>query len=515
MPLPPPGTAWPPAELANVTPKIEEWSAWWAGDARRLTDFYLNRSGPRTRPSQHAGGVVGAAARFWWGRPQVDLTQQRDQIHVPLAADLARTSADLLFSEAPSLRFEDETTQAWLEEDAEDGLLDVLTGAAERCAAEGGVYLRVTWDRTVRDRVFITTHDAASAIPEFSWGILRAVTFWTVVHSEGQTRYRHLERHELDGSRNGLVQHGLFRGTEDSLGARVDLRDRPETAALAVQTNAEGYLTEGISPGLLVVYVPNTGRMTARAWSRIPEGRYLGGSDLDGVEALLDNLDEVHASWMRDLRLAKARLIVARYMLDDHGPGGGATMNLDQEVFSPLKLAPGEDKDAPITPVQFAIRFEEHKQTAEEWANRIIRTAGYSLQTFGEYAATQLTATEVQSRDDRSSRTRERKLRAWRPALREILTKLVATQVVVFGDPLVPERPSVVFPDGVRESPLQIAQTSSVLRTAEAASTRTLVALNHPDWTDTQVDQEVALIAGERGAAAPDPFAIGRTPAEG
>jgi hypothetical protein len=36
----------------------------------------------------------------------------------------------------------------------------------------------------------------------------------------------------------------------------------------------------------------------------------LGRSDFSGLEISLDTLDEAHASWMRDIRLGKARLIV-------------------------------------------------------------------------------------------------------------------------------------------------------------------------------------------------------------
>lgn len=508
MPLPTASVQWPPAQLTPITPVLTRWGAWWRGDPTELATVYGGITAPATRPSQLRGGVVGALARFWWGRPLGDTDQHHDQTHVPLAGDIARTSADLLFSEPPDLTVKDETTQAYLEEDLADHLYATLTGAAERGAALGGVFLRVTWDKQIADHAFITAVAADEAVPEFAWGRLRAVTFWHVVHRDGGTVWRHLERHELSPDGVGLVQHGLYAGTADQLGKPRPLADQPATEPLATAVDADGYVTEGRTPGLGVVYVSNTDPSTAKTWSTIPEAAGLGASDFDGIEPMLDNLDEIHASWMRDIRLAKARLIVARYMLEDHGPGAGASFNLDTEVFAPLKLAGGEDGDAPITPVQFAIRFAEHQASAREWRETAIRSAGYSLQTFGDHDSSQMTATEVHSRDNRSLMTRGRKLRQWRPALTELVTKLLVVDAAVFARPHNPDGLRVTFPDGIWETPEQLARTAQALRAAEAASTRTLVGLVNPEWDEESVDAETALILAERGTPVVDPFRI-------
>lgn len=506
MPLPTSSVPWPPKQLDAITPKLQAWSAWWAGDPTTLTSLYQRgTAAARTRPSQTRGGVVGAVSRFWWGRP-TSPENHRDQTHVPLAADIARTSADLLFSEQPTFTVDDKTTQTHLDDALSDALFATLTGAAEIAAALGGVYLRVTWDKDVDDKAFITSVPADEAWPEFSWGKLRAVTFWKVIARDGSTVWRHLERHEmLNGI--GVVQHGLYEGGTDQLGRPVPLTERPETAPLAGSVDADGLITSGRTPGPTVVYIPNTEVASSRAWRGIETADGLGASDFDGVEGMFDNLDEIYGSWMRDIRLAKARILLGKYMLEDNGPGMGASFNLDQEVLTPLKMAASEDGDAPITQVQFAIRYAEHQASAREWTQRAIRSAGYSVESFGDWTGAQMTATEVQSRENRSLMTRGRKLRAWRPALQTILSKLLTVDADVFGHALNPEGLKVAFPDGIWDTPLQRAQTASALRTAEAASTRTLVALANPEWDDTQVDDEVKLILAERGTAV-DPFAI-------
>ena len=65
---------------------------------------------------------------------------------------------------------------------------------------------------------------------------------------------------------------------------------------------------------------------------------------------------------------------------------------------------------------------------------------------------------------------------------------------------------TVEFADGVQESTASLAQTSLAMRNAEAASTRTRVKMLHPDWQDTEVDAEVALIMAEvNGGGEPVP----------
>src|SRR5690348_14958269 len=147
------------------------WDAWWVGDTDALENAY--GKAVTVRPGQMAGGIVGAVSRFFWGRPQVDLTQPRRKLHVPIATDICQASADLLWSEAPDISVEDEATQARLDELIDDQALQVFAEGAEVGAALGGHFLRVTWDdKLVPDRPFLTTVHADAALPTFRWGRL-------------------------------------------------------------------------------------------------------------------------------------------------------------------------------------------------------------------------------------------------------------------------------------------------------------------------------------------------------
>jgi len=516
VPLPPNGLAWPPAPLATVRPALEQWSAWYEGTPEALTAAYSRTALAPSRPSQYRGGVIGAVARFWWGRPLDDLTQRRDQLHVPIAADLCQASADLLYAEPPTLTLPDGARGATatldrLEEFVDDGFHTVLASGAEVGAALGGRYHRVTWDRdVVPDRPFLTTVHADAAWPEFRWDRLVAVTFWHVIEANGQTVLRHVERHELDAQGNGLVLHGLYEGTKENLGRAVPLTEHSSTRGLATLVDADGALVDGRTPGLCVEFVPN--QRPQRRWRTDHVGKSLGRSDLDGVEPLMDALDEAYSSWMRDIRLGKGRILVAESMLDSMGPGQGASFNLDRDVFVglPNVLPPREGSGLPVQAEQFAIRVDEHERTVNALVEQILRSAGYSAQTFGEGPeGGAITATEVHSRERRSFLTRDRKVRLERPAVGRLVEKMLSIDAAVFGTQgVVPLRPLVTFGDSVQDSLLSLAQTAAALEQAKAASTETKVRMLHPDWDDTQVGREVAAIRDEQAISLADPTVV-------
>jgi PBSX family phage terminase large subunit len=523
MPLPNSGIAWPPADLDRVSDSMEVWSAWFGGDPEELDRAYWryrrHRSlRPQDRPSQYRGGVVGMVARTFWGAPRGDLRIPKAKLHVPFAGDICQASADLLFADPPTIQVEDKKTNDRLDELTGDGMLSTFAEAAELGAALGGTYLRVAWDKDVNPAgPFLTAVDADGAWPEFCWGRLQAVTFWFDVTPADQrttdTRLRHLERHELDGQGNGVVLHGLYQGTQDNLGRPVPLTEAASLADLAEDVT-DGNVISTESPGLAVVYVPN--QRPQRRWRHDPIGRSLGRSDLDGIEGLMDAIDETYTSWMRDIRLGKARVFVAQSLLENLGTGRGATFDADQEIYAPLNAlqtqSAGGQNGLPIQAEQFEIRYAEHQATITQLMSDALRTAGYSSQTFGMVDGSsrgQATATEIEAKQQRSFMTRDRKIRLWRPAIADAVAKLLAVDKAIFNSQVTVDDPTVGFPDGVQDTMLTLAQTAQALATAKAASTKTIVEMVHPDWDNDQVKAEVDLIQTEDAAAAPLPDPAG------
>ncbi|GAB2731762.1 phage portal protein [Streptomyces bullii] len=504
MPLPTGNVPWPPPHLKPALDTMHAWDTWWSGDPDRLESLYGGSTigGLDPKPVQFAGGVVGRLARWWWGTP-TGAGERRTKVHVPIASDICAGSANLLFSEPPKFTVDGETTTKRLDELTDDGMLATLQTAAEIGSALGSVYLRPVYDKTLADRPWLDAVHADRAVPEFVWSRLRAVTFWRIVHEEDGQVWRHLERHEP-----GRILHGLYQGTAGKLGRAVPLQDHPDTEGLAGVVNDESFVETGYQQ-LDVAHVPN---QLSRRWRGNQALKDLGRSDLDGVETLMDQLDETYSSLMRDIRLGKGRIVVPNAYLHNNGPGRGATWNPDQEAFAGIDMLTGPDSGKQLTVAQFEIRVQQHLDTAADLINQILRSAGYSGQTFGLGGDVAVTATEAVSKERLSMTTRGRKILRWRPALAHAIEALLAVDQQVFGGGVQPQRPNVEFEDSVQEDPLQLATTVEMLTRAQAASVDTKVRMVHPEWDDPMVQQEVDRILQEQGMAVPDPMQTGELP---
>jgi A118 family predicted phage portal protein len=369
-----------------------------------------------------------------------------------------------------------------------------LLEAAEFSAALGGAWLRLVWDQEIADHVMIDAVAADAAIGEWMWGKLTAVTFFTE-YTEGsgnQEVIRHLERYEP-----GVVYHGLYKGDAKSLGIAVPLADHPSTAPYVELVDDAGAIPTGVKT-ILAAYVANM--RPQRRWRKVEALTQLGRSDYDGVEQLMDALDETYTSWMRDVRLGKARIIVPENMLKDLSKGKGAAWDEDQEVFTALKESLSDDT---ITPQQFAIRVEEHARTAEALVDQILDAAGYSPSTFGRGGEGVATATEVVSRERKSDRTRSKKTRYWSQALSPLLTTWLELDGLVFGGGAKGEV-QVVWPDDSQPDPEVLSRTIETLHRAVAVSADTKVRMLHPDWDEEQIAAEVAAVIAESGALVPE-----------
>jgi len=499
VPLPTGGdTQWPPKALDEVFSTVDVWDAWYSGGPDKLAEVYgdgssggfdsVSRARLRNRPAQFSGGVKGRVARWFWGAPTL-AGEPRTKLHIPLASDIAAKSAKLLFAEPPTFKVEDAATQKVLDDVVEQALHARLLEAADACAGLGGVYLRLVWDTEISPLPWPQVVHADAAVPEWRGGRLKAVTFWRIVDQTDSQVWRHLERHEA-----GRILHGLYEGTHDHLGRKIPLTEQEATADLVDQLTDGDEILTGVDKAT-AWYVPNI--RPNRLWRTNPAAAELGRADISGAEGALDKLDETWTSWMRDIRLAKGRVFVAESYLRTTGPGQGAYFDADQEIYASLNMLPQAGNNAPITLNQFAIRVEEHARTAEELTKVILRSAGYSAQTFGMSGDVAITATEVTAKERDSFLTRSHKLLYWNPVLADLLETLLAVYAgPVLKGKVTPERPQIEWPDGVATDPEQQARTIQLLDAAGSVSTETKVRMLHPDWEDKQVDEEVEAIKG-------------------
>lgn len=511
MPLPESGTTpWPPPHCATPLADMDAWHAWYSGDTDYLAGVYGDAAGLAGNPQARSffdldrlargTGILGKAVRMFWGQPTTP-GQQPAKLHIPLAGDIAELSANLLFSDVPTVTAASALgSDATATTDRLRAYLDDTGHATLREGAEidsglGGVYLRVVWDPDLSDRPWIDVVYPDAAVPEWRWGRLSAVTFWQELDPlyKDSERWRLLQRYE-----KGSIQYGLYCGTVDELGVAHPLVDHPDAAEHATVIDGDDGVTQTLLVDrMLAVYVPNI--RPNRLWRGVPGAQALGRSDYSGVEPMMDALDEVWSSWMRDIRLGKSRIMLPQSMLESNGPGQGAVADLDREVFVGLTML-DDGSGGAITESQFAIRVDEHERSAKALRAQILSSAGYSAQSFGDEGGVAVTATEVAARKEQSLTTRGQKILYWRTALQDILAAQLAVDAAYFKAPGVDPGAelTVSWPQAVQPDPEATARTLTLLESAGAVSLYMKVRMLHPEWEEQQVREEMERIRGDK-----------------
>jgi len=522
--------------------------AWYSGDPGRLSAVYGDSTvrssvgGPGTtlNPQGAVQRLIGAVRSRTWSAKSANEADTRR--HLPIAEDIARHSARVLFSERLQIRVMGPTHEAdgpegadgepqWLKGDptpetlAAQKRLDanlaalefdsMLLASGEVSSVLGSSAFRIVYDKTARmTRPIIMRQDADSVIPLYSWGQLAGVIFWDVVlKDDNGVVWRHLELHEVG---TGRALHGLYKGTGDNLGERQPLDilgpRTPALVALAPALDAEG--------GLTITNTPDA--TTATSIPNIlpdPQDRknLAGRSDFTpAVMDLMDAADAVFTQMMDTIDDAKSRIILSKSMLESGGPGGGVSFDLDQRIFVKVKTPPGDGNQAglPIEKVQFEMHVEEYLRAVDSITRKAVEAAGYNSRSDAGEGGRDVTATEINSDDALSMGTRDAKIRYQQPKLAALLTTYLATDVEAFAprDPdtneLIQAYPvEVTFPDIIQPTRLELANVAKALKEAGAASVYELVKTVNPEWNDAQINIEVERIT--TAATTIDPVTFG------
>ena len=436
-----------------------------------------------------------ARPRSFWKRPS------KQKIHVPIAADIAATSSDLLFGEEMQIYVNDDKEER-IDEcqlrmetiTTKNNFHALLCEAAESASALGDVYFKVCWDRERQDYPIIRLVQGDDAWPEYRLGVPFAIHIFTDVKQGNLEGMKTTVFRTHECYMKGRIETQLYRGTTDSLGTQLD---DWELEQLGIEP-----VIEVPVDAMLAIHIPNIRP------NRMFRGSFMGRSDFDNQRDLMDALDEAYSSWVRDIRLGKARLLVpAEYLrrnvsemfdTDRQIP----TFEFDEDVETLCALDVNTDHASGITPSQFSIRSHDHQVTCIDIMTRIVTGAGYAPQTFGigvEGIAQSGTALRI--REKKSYSTTGKKQAYWQDALEELLTSMVH-----LDSRLYPGKGSredvhvhVRFSDVITGDLPTTAQSLQLLTAAQAASTEVKVKLLHPDWTSAQVDNEVKMIQDEYG----------------
>jgi A118 family predicted phage portal protein len=479
MPLPLENSEWLPKNWKCIYNKYAEWAAWYSSDVEAIINLYTDHLNQPYLP--------GNKMRQTHLRKEI-----QTYLFVPIAADISSTSANMLFSEQPIIRIaEAHQDTATASAKATQDRLDIILAngdfyskileAAESASALGGCFLKPNWDINFKDIPIIDVIQADHSIPTFKWGFLKDVYFFKDVYETEKYTWRLIEYHT-----KGQVENVLYRGTDDNIGRIVPL------ASLSITADLQDVINTGIDD-LMVRYIANIK----------PNKRYrgsgLGNSDYQGNEGLFDSINQTYTSWIKEIKLGQARIIVPEAWLERQN--GEFTFNADREIFTALDIDPLSAKGAGIDQVQFNLRVTEHKDTVNQLVMQAITDSGYSPQSFGMNISGQAeSGTALNLRERKSLITTGKKQIFFRQALQDLLEMLLDIDKRVFntaGTEVL--KPTIEFQDSLAFDLGQVSTTIDTLNRAQAASTRVRVQMAHPDWSKQQIDEEVATIQGETG----------------
>ncbi len=520
MALPTPNSAWPPEDFVPALDVMRVHDALYSGDMAFLQEFY-SRGEVARATHQHKGesyrggfrGIFGTGmSRLFWGKP-VNGNARRTVSHMPLAADIATMKSDMLWAEPPTFLAQTQgttgrTAAPKIQQGRADLILNsddhqfMLNEGGEMTSALGGLFYRVNWNTELRDHVWVEAVDADSAIPEYRGGMLDAVNFWTT-HQDDRFYWRHLERHE-----RGYIIHALYLGEERNVGTPVPIQSHPSTESWAdlpgttTGDNFEVVIPTGLDR-LTVTYEPNVrrNREFRRAGGLLSQ---IGRSDFQGVESKFAELDEGWSSYLRDLKLGRARVFVTEDMLSTGGPGSGARFDEEQEIFTQMSSL-GEGMSgidgATMSAQQFAIRWQEHERFMLTATKVILRSAGLGTRDYDEGTG-MMTATGELRRDKREETTRDKRKRYAAQATGRIGSVALEMDGIVFpgrgGGPGI--LIDVDFPVESQVDSEKEARVIGLLNAARAISQETMIRRANPEWKDTEIREEMAKIEKEQKA---------------
>lgn len=443
----------------------------------------------------------------------------------PLGERIADAWADHLFSEDLEVTAAADTDADRLEELVAGNDLTDEFRAAERdyVASEGEGWWRWVIDRDVADHPILEWHSRASVAPFYIGRRLMACALITelegkpLVQAGRNAVFRQFECHAT-----GLVEHRVYRGTKDRLGAEVGLDAHEETLELADNLDRDQRWNHGL-PMLMGRIINKRGRDPR-----------LGISEYNAIKDYLLELNEALTIGGENMRLtAKKRVVVSETALSPNGgptrptgddlidAGDGSFVRRDGRpqfdagediiVADALNEELGKDVAGTFKVLEYSFDADAliaHKRDLVETAlTRLGITPQWVGIVAGDSAGLALTGTALRLRLIPTTKTGHGKGKAWDTQAPEILRRgALLDQLPEADGGFGTEWANTQDPPGfTRANPLpadevEDAQIEATLVGAGVRSLTTSIASQHPEWTEKQVTEERRLILEDKAA---------------
>lgn len=511
MPMPQPNTAWPPEDYAPALEAVRQDDASLKGDLD-----VINKRRRRQHPqpyssrAQHNGGLVGAAARTFLGKPHAGADYAKSHLvthHLPLADELTTAMADHMAGRPPAAKLAPADANNTKAAEALDRLVSSdrfaadWWGAVHKAGVHGWCYGRLVWNQEISPHPWIEWVDADNGMAFYTSGRQDGLLFWDV-YKQDDDYYRLLQLHEP-----GHIEYQLFKGASDNLGRVVPFTDLTETAHLAdIQGLRDGTI---LPTGATLATADMLDNYRPRPeWRHHPLLRYYHTSDVARAGSIFELIDYNWSQLQHEVEAARGRLFVSEELLTTPGPGQGAYLDWFRDIY-PANMAASVDAKPTFEQIQFDMRVAQYLELIDAGIRKAVSALGLSPFTvdMDTQAGANMTATETRARTKRTRATAETKGRHERAHLSHMLTAYLQLDADLNGYPPPTEKVLVSLPDQIEVSEQETIGSVTAVYTAGLMSVQAALLKLHPEWTPEEIAAEEARIMREQANTEPiDPL---------
>ena len=496
--------------------RITEYRIWASGNATVIRDFYRNnddrgeqlyfwRTAPITVRKIHSGipGLICSKMPNVLFGGGVDITADvnsgdTDKANTELGVKATAAVNDIL---------------------AKINFKDCLTNAATEESWGGHSFYKLSYNGLLTPYPILETADIMSAETIKERGITTAIVFKTW-YEHKTDKYRLDETYSTNEKGEATINYALYKlGTKEE---RVSLFAIPETQDLYEQQqkneiDENGTITFKELYGMLAFEKPN--KLPCREF---PHSGY-GASDFEGAVDSFDALDETYSAIFNEIRDNRTFRYYKSSMLNrdpETGkvlPDDGYTKNfLKDDTDDDQSQGANKKRDVDTIPD----KTDEHEKKFLKALVTAINNAGLSPFALGITGLESINSSSdsQQERNKVTLETRSAKLNRYKV----FLPKMVK-QIIVFSEWLIkhakfkiPELDglnvesdkfdiSVNFGDYIADTDKQRVEVWGSAKTSGVCSDETAVRKIHPDWTESDIQNEVNRIRFENGMSTDNP----------
>lgn len=501
----------------NYTKRLEEYRVWFTGSSKLLRDLYNNKK------------ADGNLNYFWRKAPN-----NYRMIHSGIPGLISTKMATILFGSGINIKIEvfddagkpDDKLTAQAQELSDNlvGIVDLyekVENATQNASWAGHVYFKLSHKVKLLDYPILESVDATKAEAIKERGITKAIVFkYWYQHNKNEYRldeiYTTVQDENSPYFGDAVIYNRLYKLKPDGKEEEVDLAEIPDT-----ENDLPEFIYKGLR-GMIAFDLPN----------KTPSHEFIdsdyGASDYEGALDSFDALDEAYSELIRELRSNKTIRYIPSNMVpkvtyqNKDGSYYQVSMLPDEFIDNYVQTEGDQDQNTKneINITEIADKTEQHLikwRTALSMAINKAEVSPFALGITG-LESINASAESQQERNKTTLEMRERKHRIWKAALEKMWMKVLEMNSWM-------QKNTTAKQDGFAKVDLNFANTNVVVsfnpylipnqkdkidtwvaaRSASLSSIYNGVKEIHPDWSETQIMDEVNLIRFEQGMSFDNP----------